>query len=62
MSTPAEILAAGGLVNADLIVQAASATGLPLPILAAMAEKESGGKNIYGHDAGGVFSVAGQNI
>ena len=62
MSTPAEILAAGGLANADLIVQAASTTGLPLAILAAMIEKESGGKNIYGHDAGGVFSVAGQNV
>lgn len=57
MATPAEILAAGGLTNADLIVQAASATGLPLPILAAMVEKETGGKNIYGHDAGGVFST-----
>lgn len=30
MATPTEILAAGGLVNADLIVQAASATGVPL--------------------------------
>lgn len=62
MATPTEILTAGGLVNADLIVQAASTTGLPLAILAAMIEKESGGKNIYGHDAGGVFSVAGQNV
>ena len=57
MATPTEILAAGGLVNADLIVQAASATGLPLPILAAMVQKESGGQNVYGHDAGGVFST-----
>ena len=62
MATPTEILTAGGLANADLIVQAASTTGLPLAILAAMIEKESGGKNIYGHDAGGVFSVAGQNV
>ena len=50
MATPTEILTAGGLANADLIVQAASATGLPLPILAAMAQKESGGQNIYGRD------------
>lgn len=57
MATPAEILAAGGLTNADLIVQAASATGLPLPILAAMVQKESGGQNVYGHDADGVFST-----
>ena len=50
MATPTEILAAGGLVNADLIVQAASATGVPLAILAAMVQKESGGQNIYGRD------------
>ena len=50
MATPAEILAAGGLTNADLIVQAATATGIPLAIAAAMIQKESGGKNVYGHD------------
>lgn len=62
MATPTEILAAGGLVNADLIVQAASATGVPLAIAAAMIQKETGGKNIYGHDGStetgpGVFST-----
>ena len=57
MATPAEILAAGGLANADLIVQAATATGIPLAIAAAMIQKETGGKNIYGHDAGGVYST-----
>ena len=57
MATPTEILTTGGLANADLIVQAASATGLPLPILAAMVQKESGGQNVYGHDAGGVYST-----
>ena len=50
MATPTEILTAGGLTNADLIVQAAPATGIPLAILAAMVQKESGGKNIYGRD------------
>ena len=50
MATPTEILTAGGLANADLIVQAATATGIPLAILAAMVQKESGGKNIYGRD------------
>ena len=55
--TPAEIFAKHGLANADLIVQAASATGLPLAVLAAMVQKESGGQNVYGHDAGGVFST-----
>ena len=61
-ATLAEILAAGGLVNADLIVQAATATGIPLAIAAAMIQKESGGKNVYGHDGSvetgpGVFST-----
>ena len=62
MATPAEILTAGGLANADLIVQAATATGIPLAIAAAMIQKESGGKNVYGHDGSaetgpGVFST-----
>ena len=62
MATPTEILTAGGLVNADLIVQAATATGVPLAIAAAMIQKESGGKNVYGHDGSaetgpGVFST-----
>ena len=50
MATPTEVLTAGGLTNADLIVQAATATGIPLAILAAMVQKESGGQNIYGRD------------
>lgn len=62
MATPTEILTAGGLTNADLIVQAATATGIPLAIAAAMIQKESGGKNVYGHDGSaetgpGVFST-----
>lgn len=62
MATPTEILTAGGLANADLIVQAATATGIPLAIAAAMIQKESGGKNVYGHDGSaetgpGVFST-----
>ncbi len=62
MATPTEILTAGGLVNADLIVQAATTTGIPLAIAAAMIQKESGGKNVYGHDGStetgpGVFST-----
>ena len=36
MATPAEILAAGGLANTDLIVQAASATGVPLAMASSM--------------------------
>lgn len=56
------VLAAGGLANAGLIVEAADRTGIPLAIAAAMVEKESGGRNVYGHDTGGVFSVPGRDI
>lgn len=56
------VLAAGGLSNAGLIVEAADRTGVPLAIAAAMVEKESGGRNVYGHDTGGVFSVPGRDI
>ena len=62
MATPTEILTAGGLVNADLIVQAATATGVPLAIAAALIQKETGGRNVCGHDGSaetgpGVFST-----
>ena len=63
MSTPAEILTAGGLANADSIVLAAHQTGVPLEIAAALIEKESGGRNIYGHDVGGIFALPpGQDL
>ena len=63
MASPAEILTAGGLVNADLIVLAAHQTGVPLEIAAALIEKESGGRNIYGHDVGGIFALPpGQDL
>ena len=58
----ASVLAAGGLANAGLIVEAADRTGVPLAIAAAMVEKESGGRNVYGHDTGGAFSVPGRDI
>lgn len=57
MTTPAGVLTAGGLSHADAIVRAAADVGLPLHIAAALVAKESGGRNIYGHDAGGVFST-----
>jgi hypothetical protein len=56
MSTTTEILASNGMKNAAALVTAAASTGLPLHIAAAFATKESGGQNIYGHDAGGVFN------
>ena len=52
-----ELEAAGGLANAALIVEAADKAGMPLEIVAALIQKESGGRNVYGHDAGGTFST-----
>ena len=56
MPTTTEILTAGGLKNASSLVTAASRTGVPLYIAAAFCQQESGGQNIYGHDAGGIFN------
>ena len=44
------------------LATAAGRIGLPLHVAAAFAEQESGGRNIYGHDAGGVFSKPGVNV
>lgn len=57
MATPTEILAAGGMHNAEQIVTAAEKTGVELAVLAAMIQKESNGRNVYGHDSGGIFST-----
>ena len=51
------VLEKHGLANASAIVRAAESAGLELHIAAALAEQESGGQNIYGHDAGGVLST-----
>ena len=51
-----EILSAS-LENAQNIITAAATVGVPLHIAAALIEQESNGKNIYGHDWGGVFST-----
>ena len=56
----AQILSDGGFSNAQAIVQAAHDTGLPLGIAAALMAKESMGANVYGHDAGGAMSGAGE--
>lgn len=62
MATTAEILKSKGLSNAEALVAAAKAVGLPIHIAAAFAKQESNGQNIYGHDRGGVFSYAGRNL
>lgn len=43
------------LANARQLHRAAMNAGLPLPVACALMEKESGGRNIYGHDPGGAL-------
>lgn len=50
------ILEAHGLHHAHAIFRAARAAELPLPGAAALMEKESSGRNVYGHDEGGALS------
>lgn len=49
-------LASKHLKNADLAAAACRQVGLPFWAACALLEKESGGRNIYGHDKNGVFS------
>lgn len=51
-----EIMTRHGLANAGAIYTAAAAAGLNLPPACALIEKESGGRNVYGHDPGGTLS------
>ncbi|MGJ5608783.1 hypothetical protein [Micrococcus luteus] len=45
------------LDNAPAIVAAARRADVPLAVAAALAELESGGRNVFGHDVGGVHSA-----
>lgn len=58
--TDRDTLSRNGIrANAAELVAAAEKVGVPLWIAAAFVEQESGGLNVYGHDAGGTFSGAG---
>ncbi len=63
MTTSAQIEAATGygLVNVTTLAEAADLVGIPFPAACALMEKESGGRNIYGHDQGGA-GPAGQPV
>lgn len=58
MARAVDLIASQGVHNAEAIVRAAVAVGLEVAIAAAIIQKESNGRNIYGHDRGGVFSTA----
>lgn len=47
---------AAGFVNVGHIANACDATGCMFYLAVAMIEKESKGRNVYGHDAGGALS------
>jgi hypothetical protein len=49
------------LKNADVAYTVAKKIGMPYYLMCALLEKESMGKNIYGHDVGGVFSRPGEH-
>ena len=55
-----DIISGAGVENAAAIVVASNDTGLPLGVAMGMIMKETGGANIYGHDAGGACSGWGQ--
>lgn len=58
MALATDIISNQGVHNADAIVRAAKAVGLEVAIAAAIIQKESNGRNVYGHDREGVFSNA----
>lgn len=45
------------LEHAAELVAGAEATGVPLPVAAAVMQVESGGRNVFGNDAGGMFAT-----
>lgn len=45
-----------GLVNVRQIAKASRKANVPFYVACALFEKESGGRNVYGHDAGGALS------
>ena len=51
-----DVITGQNMENAAAIIAGSQASGVPLHIAAAMIEKESRGRNVYGGDAGGIFS------
>jgi hypothetical protein len=45
-----------GLENVDALATVAAMVPVPFAVACALIEKESMGRNVYGHDVGGVFS------
>lgn len=60
MASAVDILKQAGVANATAIVAASNTSGLPIGVAVGMIMKETGGPNIYGHDAGGAMYGAGE--
>lgn len=60
VDTDAVAVAKRYLVNVDVAWKVCQETDTPFYIMCALLEKESMGKNIYGHDVGGYFSRPGE--
>lgn len=56
------LVASRTLDNADVAYRAARRAGLGYATALALIEKESGGRNIYGHDAGGALSTSAGSV
>lgn len=55
-------LAKAKLSNVEAIAAACDKTGARFYIACAMIQKESGGRNVYGHDVGGALSGFGKEV
>lgn len=56
MSTARQIASDWGMANVEAAVAASAQVGLRFEVACALLEMESRGKNIYGHDSGGIFA------
>lgn len=62
MSPAGPIAVDFGLFNVEAALEAAASVELPFHVACALLQKESGGRNVYGHDHGGVFSFPGRTV
>lgn len=59
MGTAQKIATGFGLQHVSDAAKAAGRTGLPFHVACALLQMESGGRNVWGNDAGGVFAGSG---
>lgn len=57
-----KLIAEAGMANGAIIAQAAEDAGVELAVALAIAERETKGQHVYGHDTGGMFSTAAEPV